>query len=211
MAAQLTYAGYLTTDQRFIPVIGRLKPGTSVESANAEIAAVAAGFDRPAEDAAATFGAAVVPLAEVRVDPVLRRSAFLLLAAAACVLLITCVNVASLLLARARTRRREMAVRIALGSSRLQIARLVLIEELLLVSATAMLRALKLAAAGAGLGVAAAVASGRLLQSVVVGDVRIGVPILAGAVITMFAAAALAAYWPARRATKVEPWVVLRD
>jgi putative ABC transport system permease protein len=132
MAPRLTYADYLTTPQRFIAVVARLKDGVTLEQANAELAAASAAFPRPETAADAQWGAVAQRIGDARVEPTLRRSVLLLLAAAACVLLITCANVAGLLLARGRMRRREFAVRMAIGSGRARIIRHLLIESLLL-------------------------------------------------------------------------------
>src|SRR4051812_33843485 len=132
MAPRLTYAEYLTTPQRFIAIVARLKDGVTLERANAELGARSAAFLAPPGGDEARWGAVAQRIADARVDPALRRSVLLLLAAAACVLLITCANVAGLLLARGRLRRRELAIRMAIGSGRARIVRQVLIESLML-------------------------------------------------------------------------------
>ena len=133
MAPRLTYAEYLTTPQLFIAVVARLKDGVSLEQANAELAAASAAFPVP-DNRVSTWGAVARPIGEARVDPAQRRSVLLLLAAATCVLLITCANITGVLLARARLRRRELAIRMAIGAGRGRIVRQLMVESLLLAS-----------------------------------------------------------------------------
>lgn len=141
MAPRLTYAEYLTTPQMFIPVVGRLKDGVTLEQANAELAAASRSFAFTDGDPATRWGAIVQRAGDARIEPFLRRSVLLLLAAAACVLLITCANVAGLLLARGRARARELAIRLAIGSGRGRLARQLLIESLMLAAAAGLLGA----------------------------------------------------------------------
>jgi predicted permease len=132
MAPRLTYAEYLTTPQRFIAAVARLKEGVTLDAANAELAAVGARFPALPGETDAKWGAMAELAGDARVDATMRRSVLLLLGAAACVLLITCANVAGLLLARGRTRSRELAVRMAIGSGRARIVRQLLTESLAL-------------------------------------------------------------------------------
>jgi putative ABC transport system permease protein len=82
--------------------------------------------------------ATAVPLNDERIDPLVRRSVLLMLAAVAALLLIVCVNLANLMLVRGLARERELAIRLALGANRLRIVRQLMTESLLLASVGAL-------------------------------------------------------------------------
>jgi putative ABC transport system permease protein len=116
-------------------VVGRRTADTSVAQAQAATNRLGALIQREFPDpfdASAHWSATAVPLDDERADPLIRRSLLLLLAAVAALLVIVCMNVASLMFARALARQREVAIRIALGASRLRIFRQLMTESLLL-------------------------------------------------------------------------------
>src|SRR5437763_2528241 len=116
----------------FLRVIGRLKPGVTLQQAQANLAAVAQSYrSANGEKADASWQPDLVALPQ-DVTGQLRPAFITLLAAVAVVLLIACSNVANLLLVRFTGRRREIALRVALGASRTGIVRLFVVESTLL-------------------------------------------------------------------------------
>ncbi len=113
-----------------LAVIGRLKPGATIQSAQAEFAVINQQL-RQAHPERWHFGARLTSLQE-QISGRFRRAFLLLFCAVGCVLLIACANLSNLLLARASSQHKEMAVRIALGAERGRIIRQMLTESCLL-------------------------------------------------------------------------------
>ena len=145
-------------NRRVAWIVGRLGPGATLASAQAELAALA-------REAAIEQGKPLerqgvnVTLLEEQIGRTLRPALRMFFAATACVLLLACLNVAALLLARALERQRELSIRAALGASRGRLLRQLLGETLLL------------AAAGAALGAAISVALVEALRRLYPGSI----------------------------------------
>ena len=113
-------------------VFARLRPGATLDQARSEMNVIGGRLTKRFADINKNFSVNVSPLIEEDVGPAMHRGAVILQVAVGFVLLIACANVANLLLTRAASREKEVAVRMAIGATRRQILRQVLIESLLL-------------------------------------------------------------------------------
>ncbi len=141
---------------RWLEVVARVRAGTDVRAARAELEAVASGHARQYPETNEGWTTALVPLREARAEDS-RALLIALWAAAGLVLLIACANIAGLMIARRADREGEMAVRAALGAGPAQLARLAATESLMI------------AALGGGAGLLLAAVLGRVVAAVVGG------------------------------------------
>ena len=155
--------------------IGRLKPGVALSAARADLLAISERLEKQFPDSNEKVHAILTPLDETLTGD-WKTPLLILLGAVTLVLLIACVNVANLQLARASTRHREMAVRASLGAGRGRLLRQMLTESVLL------------ALVGAVLGVVLAEVCVHLLQSVKSLPIPLVKPIQVNATVLLFAA-----------------------
>ncbi|HET9985920.1 MAG TPA: ABC transporter permease [Longimicrobiales bacterium] len=193
-------------DQRgalWLPVFGRLRPGVSLAQAQAEMSGVAKRLEAQFPEANAGMGILLEPLRDSIVGDV-RPALLVLLGSVALVLLIACANVANILLARGTARRRELAVRAALGAGRARLMRQVMTESL------------ALALAGGALGVLLATWGVRVLVAFApaslprTGDVRLDGAVLAFSLVVTLAAGLLFGAMPAWDAGRRDPGEALQ-
>lgn len=178
-------------------VVGRLKPGVDIRSAQAELSAISTRLEQLYPEDDKGWGAKILPLREQLVGDV-RPALLVLLGAVGFVLLIACANVANLVLGKILARKKEIAIRSALGATRGAIVRLVLAETLLLSVAGG---ALGLFLARFGTTLIVKFLADRLPRFA---EITLSAPVLAFTAFLALFAGALAGLLPALRFTKAD-------
>jgi len=190
-------------NNHFLNVVARMKPGVTKERAQKDMDTIAARLQQQYPASNAKVGALVVPMQEDFAGDA-RNGLLVLQVASVFVLLIACSNLANLLLARSTGRRREIAVRLALGASRGQIAGQLLTESLLLSVVGGAL--------GLGVGQACWGAFGKLVPAQVgEGGFQINGQILLFTAVISIAAGLLFGLVPALRATDLSLHDALKE
>jgi putative ABC transport system permease protein len=196
----------LNHDFHWLLVMGRMKPGVTLDQAQQNMDAVTAHIAQVYPKSDKGWGAKVELLKNDFLSPERIQMLWLLLGAVGFVLLIACVNVANLLLARGMTRQKELAVRSALGAARGTIFGQLLTESLLLTLAGGML--------GVGVGYAmlqgliAAIPPNTLPNEA---DLRLNLPILLFTLVATTVAGLLAGSAPAWYASRIDPGESLKE
>ena len=200
----------LTAEERAIRgahdfgVLARLKDGVTVEAARSQMNAIAARLATQYPEDNKGWGAAVIPLHEDLVGDV-RPALLVLLGAVGFVLLIACANVANLVLARTVARRKEIAVRAALGAARGRIVRPILAETLVMAVVGG---ALGLVLAGLGVRLIVAFLGEQMPR---VNDIRVDLPVLAFTFVLAIVTGILAGLLPAWKLSRANPNDALKE
>jgi putative ABC transport system permease protein len=195
-------------DAHFILVMGRLKDGVSLAQAQSEMNGIAQQLQNEYPKSNTNWGVSVEPLHLNFVADATRRNLWLLLGAVGFLLLIACVNVANLLLARGTSRRREVALRAALGASRIRLFAQFLTESLVLAVLGGALGTL-LAVIIIDLILAVMPPVGTMLPSEA--DIRISIPVLLFTIAVTGMAGLLFGSAPAWQASRVDLNDVLKS
>lgn len=208
-APRVSFAEYLTTNQNFISVVARLRDGASPTGARTELSLIARAIDRtiPSSDRQdVAHSADLMPVRDASIDPATRQPMLLLSAAAACLLLLACANVAGLLLGRATGRRREIAIRVATGASRARIMSQLLIESGLIAVTGALFGVLLAIPLSPAFVLPAAAARGRNFYGALgeFATPRLDWPVLAFCALVCAIATIAFGLLPAIRATRVD-------
>ncbi|KPK81243.1 MAG: hypothetical protein AMS25_07165 [Gemmatimonas sp. SM23_52] len=186
-------------DNYMFGALGRLRPGETIDEARAHLQTIAARIESDWPQLREGISADLVPLSEWVIGDETRTLLWVMLGAVAFVLLIGCVNLANLLLARATGRGRELAIRTAMGAGRLRLVRQLLVESLVL------------AVAGGALGVLLSLGGIRVLVSLAPPDVPriegvdLSTVVLGFALLVSLASALVFGLLPALRATSLGP------
>jgi putative ABC transport system permease protein len=209
--AQLTVPMVFTPDQinhdfHWVMVVGRMKPGITMEQAQSDMDRVTAQLAEQYPKSNRGWGAIVEPFKNDFMPPERIHMLWLLLGAVGFVLLIACVNVANLLLARGMARQKEMGVRSAMGAARGTIFGQLLTESVVL----ALIGGALGVAVGYGLlqGLIAAMPAGTLSAE---SDLRLNIPVLVFTLVSTTFAGLLAGCAPAWFASRTDPGETLKE
>jgi predicted permease len=190
---------------RFLRVLGRLAPGVEVDRARRELDMIAGRLAQESPVTNKGWSVNIVPITEWLAGAQFRRALFVLLGVVGAVLLIACANAANLQLARAAARRREIALRAALGATRTRVVTQLLTESALL---AVIGGAVGLALARAGLGVLRSMGAETIPR---LEDVRMDAPVLAFTVLVALGGGILFGLLPALRASRPDVGEVLKE